>query len=542
VNKPADEQLIDEMPDLLLVVGRDGTILTHGGGRAVAALVPPADGVGRPLATIWPAALCNGVQQLIRKAIASRRPLDGELTDAGHSYQVRVTPQGPDRVLCAVRAGEAAAADVLTATGIHLRPYADRRGFMRLLQETIAVNVLTERPAAVIVVHLDGVDDIARLDGRLAEQVVTAALLRLSRELPPQEREACVCVGQLSENQMAFVVETTDRRVIESLVACLHAGLGAPLTLDAGSFTLSCFAGVAVLGRDATSSKGLLDSARMAANESRQSASRRARFFSDTMKLKSMARIDVARELRDAITAGAIRARYVGRHDLATGRMVSLVAYARWTHALRGDIPPREFIAVADATGSGVSLSRAILAALTRDFADLALRIDRDTTVSYGPLRQHLLHEDFLQDIKSFLASGSIPADRFEIRIAENTFVALPTLICDGLQARGVRLVVDEVGRGAGSLDRTARAPLWGMQMDRAWIEGLQTEAVSARVCRAGIAMANALGVVPIATGVDDDAQRVTLLALGCRLGSGDLYPDLRAATEMRRSTERARR
>jgi predicted signal transduction protein with EAL and GGDEF domain len=542
VNKTADEQLIDAMPDLLLVVGRDGTLLKYGGGRAVASLVPPAAGLGHPLASIWPAALSTGLQQLCRKAIASRRSLDGELTDAGRSYQVRVTPQGPDRVLCALRAGQAAAADVLTATGIHLRPYADRRGFMQLFQETIAVNVLTERPAAVIVIHLDGVDDIARLDARLAEQVVTAALLRLSRELPPQERDACVCVGQLSENQMAFVVETTDRRAIESLVVCLQAALGAPLTLDAGSFTLSCFAGVAVLGRDATSSKGLLDGARMAANESRQSASRRARFFSDTMKLKSMARIDVARELRDAISAGAIRARYVGRHDLASGQMVSLVAYARWSHALRGDIPPREFIAVADATGAGVNLSRAILAALARDFAGLSSRIDRDTTVSYGPLRQHLLHEEFLHDIKSFLAAGSVPAERFEIRIAENTFVALPTLICDGLQARGVRLVVDEVGRGAGSLDRAARAPLWGMQMDRAWVEGLQTHAVSARVCRAGIAMANALGVVPIATGVDDDAQRVTLLALGCRLGSGNLYPTLRAATEARRSTDGARR
>jgi predicted signal transduction protein with EAL and GGDEF domain len=541
VNKTADAQLIDEMPDLLLVVGRDGTLLSHGGGRAVAPLVPPADAVGRPLGSMWPEAISNSVQHFIRKAIASRRPLDGELTNAGRSYHLRVTPQGPDRVLCALRAGDCASQDVLTATGIHLRPYADRRGFMKLFQETIAVNLLTERPAAVIVIHLDGVDDIARMDARLAEQVVTAALLRLSREMPPHEREACVCVGQLSENQMAFVVETTDRRAIETLVACLQAGLGAPLTMDAGTFTLSCFAGVAVLGRDATSSKGLLDSARMAANESRQNASRRARFFSDTMKLKSLARIDVARELRDAITAGAVQARYVGRHDLANGRLVSLVAYARWTHALRGDIPPREFLAVADATGAGVSLSRAILAAIGRDFADVSSRVERNVTLSYGPLRQHLLHDDFLNDIKRFLAARGIPVERFEIRIAESTFIALPSLICDGLQARGVRLVVDEVGRGAGSLDRTARAPLWGMQMDGARIDGLRTSAVAERIRHAGIAMANALGVVPIATGVDDDAQRVTLLALGCRLGSGDLYPDPRHATAQRRSSDRAR-
>jgi len=38
--------------------------------------------------------------------------------------------------------------------------------------------------------------------------------------------------------------------------------------------------------------------------------------------------------------------------------------------------------------------------------------------------------------------------------------------------------------------------------------------------------MATALELTPIATGVDDDAQRKVLLELGCRYGLGDLYGD----------------
>jgi EAL domain-containing protein (putative c-di-GMP-specific phosphodiesterase class I) len=49
---------------------------------------------------------------------------------------------------------------------------------------------------------------------------------------------------------------------------------------------------------------------------------------------------------------------------------------------------------------------------------------------------------------------------------------------------------------------------------------------VALKVCRAGISAAAALGVTPIATGVDDEAQREALLALGCRHGSGDLYTE----------------
>jgi EAL domain-containing protein (putative c-di-GMP-specific phosphodiesterase class I) len=94
----------------------------------------------------------------------------------------------------------------------------------------------------------------------------------------------------------------------------------------------------------------------------------------------------------------------------------------------------------------------------------------------------------------------------------------------NALRQLGVQLVVDEVGRGMGSLDWLARAPIWGLQLDRAWTSALRVDEVAHRVCRAGVAVATALGLTPIATGVDDAQQRDALVSLGCRLGTGDLY------------------
>ena len=55
-----------------------------------------------------------------------------------------------------------------------------------------------------------------------------------------------------------------------------------------------------------------------------------------TLRLESLARADIARELSEAIANGDIRLRYVGRHDLATGRLVTWVGYLCWEHPLRG--------------------------------------------------------------------------------------------------------------------------------------------------------------------------------------------------------------
>jgi EAL domain-containing protein (putative c-di-GMP-specific phosphodiesterase class I) len=139
-------------------------------------------------------------------------------------------------------------------------------------------------------------------------------------------------------------------------------------------------------------------------------------------------------------------------------------------------------------------------------------------------MRQHVLHDDFAGDIASLLASGAVPAGRLELRIAEKTFVACDPAALERLRHLGVQLVVDEVGRGLASLDGLARAPIWGLQLDRAWVTALRTDAVALKVCRAGISLAGALGLTPVATGIDDEGQRGQLLALGCDQGSGDIF------------------
>ena len=520
----ADPSLIDSLPDLVLSLGRDGTILGHGGGRSLPALAPRGQWIGQRLDAVWPSDLAQALMQLVRKAISSRATLDNRLGEADQTYRVRITAQGPTRALCVVCAGDAAHDADTGDSGRRQAPHLDRRGFLRQFQETLALSVLTEKPAAVIVMHLDGVEKIANIDMKLSEQAVTAAVLKLTRETSSETLALCSSLGQLTDSQLALVVATSDRRSIESFIEAIVISLRAPITIGNAKVELSPYAGVAVLGRDATSIKGLLDNARIAADEAMRSGAGRARFFSDTMKLRSLARQDIGRELRAAIDTRGIRARYTGRYELATGRRVALVSYLRWTHPLRGEVSPKELLSVAAATGASLALSRSLLERLNEDYVELSRHIEPDVRLSYGPLRQHLLHEEFLTDIERFLTAGNIPPARLEIRIPETTLIVLPPAFGQRLAADGVQLVVDEVGRGMGSLDQLARSPLWGMQLDRSWVEALCSDDLAHRVCRASIASAKALGLFPIAAGVDDADQRLALLALGCDYGSGDLY------------------
>ncbi len=71
------------------------------------------------------------------------------------------------------------------------------------------------------------------------------------------------------------------------------------------------------------------------------------------------------------------------------------------------------------------------------DFAAHASGWDADVRISFGPLRHHVLHKEFIDDIVAFVAAGGVPAERLELRIAEKAFIARPATDFDALAQLG---------------------------------------------------------------------------------------------------------
>ncbi|HEY3849604.1 MAG TPA: EAL domain-containing protein [Steroidobacteraceae bacterium] len=525
------EILSETLPDLAVLVRRDGVIMDHVGGGAVGALLPPADAAGARLDSVWPEAAALPVKHAVRRCIAQRKPVETRFECDDVRYELRAYAQGPDRALCVIRALSAGSrSDEAAPSDDIARPRFDRRGFLSRFNDTLSQAAIQEKPAALALIYLDGLAEIARVvDARISEQVLSAAILRLPEETRSTQdggSDSSWYLGQLSAELLAIVIESSDRDTIERCVSRVCASLREPAKIGDASFHVTPYAGVSILGQDGSSPRSLLDKARSAAAECRRASSDRIHFFTDTLKLRSIARLDAAREIREAIASREIRLRYTGRHDLASGRLVAQLGYARWIHPLRGELAPAEFLGMAETTGLATLLSRSLLDGLREDFEALAAELPPDARLSFGPLRHHLLQDDFVDDIAQMLGRGGLSASRLEIRISERTFASMNLSVYQALHEMGVQIVIDEMGRGFGSLDRLARAPIWGLQLDRAWVTALRSDSVALKVCRAGIGAAAALGITPIATGVDDDAQREALLELGCRHGSGDLYSE----------------
>src|SRR5437016_2837654 len=273
------DALIEGLPDLVVLIRRDGLVLECGGGHGVPGLRCRLDAAGKRIESLWPAPVAEFLKLLMRRSLALRTTAEARLEHDGIAYEARASARGPERALCIIRQASASSRDdSLEGSDERPLPQLDRRGFLRRCKESMAMAALRERPLA----------------------------------------------------------------------------------------------GVAILGQDASTPKLLLDHARAAATEARRRGSSEVCFFTDTMRLESLARLDIAREMREAIANRDIRLRYVGRHDLETGRLTAWVGYLRWLHPLRGEIRPAEFLRVAETTGLAAQLSRAVLGCLKEDLASLA--------------------------------------------------------------------------------------------------------------------------------------------------------------------------
>lgn len=197
------ESLTEMLPELAVLVRRDGVLLEHIGGRGLANLNPAAGSVGKRLDLVWPDQVAALVTQLARRAIANRSAIDAQFRNDGVAYQVRVTAQGPDRAICVIRPASVTGEVDDTATTAALpAQHLDRRGFLRRFKDSLSTAAVRETPTAVAIVHVNGIADNSRIiDSTMSEQIFAEALLRLrSMEGSAAVAEAPWYLGPLSED------------------------------------------------------------------------------------------------------------------------------------------------------------------------------------------------------------------------------------------------------------------------------------------------------------------------------------------------------
>lgn len=244
--------------------------------------------------------------------------------------------------------------------------------------------------------------------------------------------------------------------------------------------------------------------------------------FRPEMNLRAQHRLELEYDLHQALERGELKLHYQPQVNLRDGRIVAVEALVRWRHPTRGDVPPDEFIAVAEGCGLIVTLGRQVLRAACRQAAAWRAEGLDPGRMSVNVSVRQLRERDLLADIEDALQDSGLDPAQLELELTESMLlegIDACAALLQRIRARGISVAIDDFGTGYSSLSYLSTYRVDRLKIDRSFVRRIPGD--GAPIAAAIIAMARSLSLVVIAEGVEQQAQAEFLLQAGCEVGQG---------------------
>ena len=268
----------------------------------------------------------------------------------------------------------------------------------------------------------------------------------------------------------------------------------------------------------------VLQNAALAVRRARESGGDRIELARAEFARHAAERLAIEEALRRALASDAVTAWYQPIVDLATGETMGYEALCRWISADGSQVPPAEFIPIAERAGLIPEIDLLVLS----EALELLAQLPDSNFVSVNVSPASLTHPDFADRASALLEHSGIDLRRLHLEITET---ALPTDIdvvrgaMLRLRGRGARWYLDDFGTGYSSLSNLGSLPVDGLKLDMSFTRGIEAgDETHARLASGLLSLARGLDLITIAEGVETEATAAFLREQGWGLGQGWLF------------------
>ncbi|HUZ21297.1 MAG TPA: bifunctional diguanylate cyclase/phosphodiesterase [Acidimicrobiales bacterium] len=238
------------------------------------------------------------------------------------------------------------------------------------------------------------------------------------------------------------------------------------------------------------------------------------------------ANLHLVSELRYAIEGGELVLHYQPQTRLADGRVRAVEALVRWKHPVRGLLYPDSFVPLAEQTGLIERLTEWVLERALTDLRELG-PIAAGVSVAVNASARNLGRADFARRVALVLERVGVPASQLTIEITETALLAdtdRAAEVLGELDALGVRVSLDDFGKGQTALGYLSALPLRELKIDRGFVTDAHRDASHRAIVRSVIELGHNLGFSVVGEGVETEESLAVLRHAGCDLAQGFLF------------------
>ena len=403
---------------------------------------------------------------------------------------------------------------------------ANRALFHRQIGDVLAHCARTSSQAALLLLDLDRFKEVNDSLGHAAgDELLCKVGHLISRTLGHHH-----FLARLGGDEFAIILSNfIDVAAVEALAAEVIATVSGAITLDSGEVSIGTSIGVVLIPRDGSNLNDLLRNADLALYRAKEDGRGRYNMFEAGMSAAAQHKMVLARELRRAVnTNTGLTVHYQPQVDLSTGRVTGFEALMRWTHPTFGNVPPSDFIPIAESSQLICDLGLWILrkaASQAKAWLD-AGEPPREIAVNVSAAQ--IWHTDFVADVVQVLKETGLPPHLLCLELTES-------LLADHAEGRvrsvltefnrlGVSLALDDFGTDYSSLGYLTQLPFDKLKIDRIFIGGITNSDRARKLLEGVIALGRGLGMLIVMEGVENPDEVEILRAFNCDVVQGYVF------------------
>ncbi|WP_269585683.1 putative bifunctional diguanylate cyclase/phosphodiesterase [Roseibium sp. Sym1] len=298
--------------------------------------------------------------------------------------------------------------------------------------------------------------------------------------------------------------------------------------------------GLAVFPRDGNDLTKLVQRANLAAKQAKSIGGNLIQPYVTGMEEANRWEAGLASDLRNATLENQLSLVFQKQNLARTGDLIGYEALVRWRHAERGPIAPEDFIPIAERSGIILDIGNWVLEAACCEAVTWAAPVT--LSVNASPLQ--FSRSDFVGLVSTVLVRTGFPADRLEIELTESTPIEDHERVHEtilSLRKMGVRVAMDDFGKGYSSLNTLQAFPFDKIKVDRAFTRSLETDPHARAILRSAILLGHSFGIPVIAEGVETERQLQFLQEAGCQQVQGFLFGKHLLPSQIKKKQSRLR-
>lgn len=394
----------------------------------------------------------------------------------------------------------------------------NRAGFLRLVRQAMAQ--AGDRRTTLLVIELDGLAAARENAGR---EIVSTVVSEVGRRIRGTVRGEDV-VARMGGGAFAVLAQGSDDDADRLAARCLSV-VEQPIVTTAGIIELTSGVGVVPL-QDGLGVEDVLARGDLAVRAAHEAGLGSARRYDAALGDAAARRDRLRRDLQGARARGELFLLFQPIVALEQQRITGMEAQLRWKHAELGEVPPAEFLPLAERAGLIGELMRWAVEATTSAAAslperDVPLRIGLKIPFSY------LATGALVNDVERALRRSGLAPERLVLQINAPAVTSADErtgLDVASLRLMGVHVALDGFGSGSSELAHLTRLPIDILRLDRSLITRIDRDPQSRALCESIVGIGRALGVQVLADGVETPAQLAALCGFGCGFAQGFLF------------------